>query len=256
MSRLPRINELLEQSKSIAERAGVRLSSFTDEHKRYFHDADMAKEIKAVADKILEQDILQALLPAGLPILTEESGEIPSQDRSGYRFIVDPLDGTFNFVKGLGPSAVSIALWHRDTPVFGVICCLPERQMFWGGAGIGSFVDGRPIFVSATSNAAQASICTGFPVRFDMTSDTVMQTFWQTIKPYAKVRMIGAAAVSLVHVARGSADAYLEKNIMLWDVAAGIAIVEGAGGKVRCGPGTVEHSLDVRASNGILSMAD
>jgi myo-inositol-1(or 4)-monophosphatase len=253
---LPKINELLERSRSIAERAGLRLSGLNAEYKRYVHDTDVVKEIKAVADKVLEQDILQALLPEGLPILTEESGEIPSQDGSGYRFIVDPLDGTFNFVKGLGPSAVSIALWREDTPVFGVICCLPEQKMYWGGAGIGSFADGRRISVSATSSAALGSICTGFPVRFNMSSDAVMQAFWQTVKPYAKVRMIGAAAVSLVHVARGSADAYFENNIMLWDVAAGIAIVEGAGGKVRRRPGTVEHSLDVHATNGVLSVAD
>ncbi len=253
---MPRVNDLLELSKSIAGQAGLRLLSFTDEHKSYGHSRDLTKEIKAVADTVLERDILQALLPAGLPILSEESGNIPAPDDSGYRFVVDPLDGTFNFVKGLGPSAVSIALWREQTPVFGVICCVPERQLFWGGAGIGSFADGKPISVSTTSSPAQASICTGFPVRFDVTSDAAMQIFWRTVKPYAKVRMIGAAAASLLYVARGSADAYVERNIMLWDVAAGIAIVEGAGGKVRCDPGTVEYSLDVHASNGILSMAD
>jgi myo-inositol-1(or 4)-monophosphatase len=251
---MPRINELLELSKVVAGRVCQRLSSFSDEHKRYVH-GELAKEIKAVADTVLEQEILQALRPVGLPILSEESGEIPAQGGEGYRFIVDPLDGTFNFVKNLGPSAVSIALWHERTPVFGVICCFPERQVFWGGAGIGAFVDGRRISVSATSSAAQASICTGFPARFDLTSDAAMQIFWRTVAPYAKVRMIGTAAVSLVHVARGSADAYAERNIMLWDVAAGIAIVEGAGGKAQFVPGTLEHSLDVHASNGVLAIA-
>ena len=225
------LQELLELSKSIATQAGMRLlDSFTQEHKHYCHCLDNPKEIKALADTVLETDILQALAHAGLPILSEESGYIPGQRKSNYLFIVDPLDGTFNFVKGLGPSAVSIALWEDQKPIFGVIYSILDKQLAWGGADIGSYCDGARISVSDTSNKTEASICTGFPTRFDVTNYSAIHDFWNLIRPYSKVRMLGSAAVSLLHVARGSADAYSEQNIMLWDVAAGLAIVEGAGG--------------------------
>jgi myo-inositol-1(or 4)-monophosphatase len=253
---MPELNKLLELSKSAATQAGVRLlDSFSQDHKKYAHCLDLPKEIKAVADTVLEKDILQALAPAGFPVLSEESGYIPARQKSGYWFIVDPLDGTFNFVKGLGPSAVSIALWKDQKPVFGVIYNLLERQLVWGGDSMGAYCDGQPISVSDTSNKAQASICTGFPVRLDLATDGIMQGFWHLVMPYAKVRMLGSAAISLVNVAKGAADAYAEQNIMLWDVAAGLAIVKGAGGSIHFAPGTIEYSLDVYASNGVLSAA-
>ena len=221
----------MELSKTIATQAGLRLlGSFSQEHKNYVHCRENPKEIKALADSVLERDILDGLAPTGLSILSEESGYIPAKRTSTYWFIVDPLDGTFNFVKGLGPCAVSIALWDDQKPIFGVIYDLTERQLVWGGAGIGAYADGQRVSVSETSSQARASICTGFPARFDVARDHAMQEFWKMVSPYAKVRMLGCAAASLLHVARGSADAYSEQDIMLWDVAAGLAIVEGAGG--------------------------
>jgi myo-inositol-1(or 4)-monophosphatase len=164
------------------------------------------------------------------------------------RFIVDPLDGTFNFVKNLGPSAVCIALWHLDTPIFGVVYSLSERELIWGGPDLGAHVGDRSISVSSTQRAAQASLCTGFPVRFDLDDDS-MRRFKALVTPYAKVRMLGSAAVSLLQVARGRADAYSEQNIMLWDVAAGLAIVQGAGGKCSFKHTGIEWCYDVFASN-------
>lgn len=247
------LNELLELSKSVASQAGLKLrEKFKPTYKKYVHSSVLTREIKAVADTELEKDILLSLTPTGLPILSEESGYIQYQQESRYMFIVDPLDGTFNFVKGLGSCAVSIALWKDQKPIFGVIYNIMERQLFWGGNGMGAYCDDQPISVSNTSNQAAASICTGFPVRLNVENDEVMQKFWRLVKPYAKVRMLGSAAVSLLNVARGSADMYSEQNIMLWDVAAGLAIVEGAGGRVHFLPGTTEYALDVYASNKFL----
>jgi myo-inositol-1(or 4)-monophosphatase len=254
---MPELNELLELSKSIAVRAGRRLlDSLNDDYKKHAYSSEHPKEIKALADTVLEKEILQALVPKRLPVLSEESGYIPGQQKSKYWFIIDPLDGTFNFVKGLGPSAVSIALWEDQKPIFGVIYTLLDQQLIWGGVGLGAYCDGQPISVSDTATKAQASICTGFPVRFDFESEITMQHFCQMIKPYAKVRMLGSAAVSLANVSNGFADVYSEQGIMLWDVAAGLAIVEGAGGAVHFDPGTIEYSLDVYASNRLLFEAN
>jgi myo-inositol-1(or 4)-monophosphatase len=244
---------LLGLARSAAANAGTRLlDKTTYGDKNYMHCFDHPREIKAIVDTILDEDILQALTPTGLAILSEESGYIPAQRESNYWFIVDPLDGTFNFVKGLGPSAVSIALWHGETPVFGVIYSIAARELVWGGAGIGSFADGRRISVSDTSNRAQASICTGFPVRFDFENDDAMKDFSRVVRSYAKVRMLGSAAVSLLHVASGSADSYSEQNIMLWDVAAGLAIVDGAGGRRAMEKADSKWCYNVFASNASL----
>ena len=248
------LSDLLELSKSIATQAGLRLlDHFGEEHKEFRHSPELPKEIKAVADAVLEREILQVLTPLGLPILSEESGHILADAISDYWIIVDPLDGTFNFVKGLGPSAVSIAVWKGLQPVFGVIYSLSDRRLVWGGPGLGSFDHDRRISVSDTSIAGRASICTGLPVRFDLADEQAMGRFCRNISCFGKVRMLGSAAVSLVQVARGSADAYWEKNIMLWDIAAGLAIVEGAGGRAHWVPGAFENSFDVYASNGIIS---
>jgi len=200
----------------------------------------------------LEKEILEKLIPTGVPILSEESGFIEGQRSSGYMFIIDPLDGTYNFVKNLGPCAISIALWQDQKPVFGVIYNLSDSKLYWGGDAMGSYCDNQPISTSITSSQAEASICTGFPVRYDVENDNSMRNFWSLVKPYAKVRMIGSAAVSLLNVAVGSADVYSEQSIMLWDVAAGIAIIQGAGGAVHFIPGSTEYALDVFASNKFL----
>lgn len=253
---MPELEAWLELSKQTAIQAGQRLHDDAAALARggYSHCSDNPKEIKALADQVLEKDILLSLGAAGLPILSEESGYRSSTAKTDYWFIVDPLDGTFNYVKGLGPCAVSIALWHGQKPVFGVIYSLLDQELFWGGKDIGAFsARGKKLSVSRINDKKKASICTGFPARLDASNEKALKKLWDVARPYGKVRMIGSAAISLLHVAKGSADAYAEQNIMLWDVAAGIAIVEGAGGYVHSSPGTTEYSLDVYANNGILS---
>src|ERR1700722_16289516 len=206
------LDALLDLVKSTVSRAANRLLDHMapgDVH--YVHSPEHPREIKAIADRVMEQEILAGLAGAELSILSEESAYAASQQTSARWFIVDPLDGTFNFVKGLGPCAVSIALWEDQTPIFGVIYDLVGGQLAWGGAGMGAFIDGRPISISDTSTLAMASICTGFPVRFDIESDQSMRYFWRLVSPFAKVRMIGSAAAALLQVARGSADVYLEQ---------------------------------------------
>jgi myo-inositol-1(or 4)-monophosphatase len=253
LSDVAELAALLDLAKSAAVRAGTRLlDSVAAVDRSYVYSVELPREVKAAADLVLERDILQTLAEADLAILSEESGHIRSKRPSNRWFIVDPLDGTFNFIKGLGPCAVSIALWEEQRPVFGVIYDLMARQLAWGGAGLGAFIDGGPILISNTPALALASICTGFPARFDVESDRAMREFCRLVSPYAKVRMIGSAAMALLQVARGSADVYLERDIMLWDVAAGIAIVQGAGGETRFSGAGREWCYDVVASNSVL----
>ena len=112
--------------------------------------------------------------------------------------------------------------------------------------------DGEEIKVSRIVDISQAAICTGFPVRFDLSGDGAWENLRNQVSPFAKVRMLGSAAASLACVADGRAEAYSEEGIMLWDVAAGIAIVEGAGGRVRWTQKEGSSALDVYADNGRL----
>ena len=249
------LNELLDLTKEVALKVGTNILEHNDqEYKSYVFSSTYPKEVKALADTIIEKDILKQLTLTGLPILSEESGYLPNKHESGYYFILDPLDGTFNFVKGLGPCAVSIALWDNNKPVFGVIYDLLTKHLIYGGSMFGAYCDGKKIKVSSIENKEEASICTGFPVRFDVKSDETMKGFWNMVRPYAKVRMLGSAAMSLVNVGKGAAEVYSEKNIMLWDVAAGIAIVDGAGGVYKMNEATDKWSYDITASNGRFSI--
>jgi len=241
---------LIELAKSTAVQAGGRLTesglsgfSFSEE---------LPREVKSLADTVLENVIIDALAGTGLEILSEERGIVPGKHPGGYRFIVDPLDGTFNLVRNLGPCAVSIALWEANRPVFGVIFDIVNKSLFWGGKELGAWKDGGEIQVSRTGDISQAAVCTGFPVRFDLSADQAWKRFRDQAARFAKVRMFGSAAMSLVCVGCGIADAYFEEDIMPWDVAAGIAIVEGAGGRVRWSGKAAASALDVYADNGRL----
>lgn len=248
---MPVVAELFELARGTALAAGRRLLDASDgSEKTYEFSASLAKEVKARADAVMESEILARLAPAGLEILSEESGVIAGSVASDLRFIVDPLDGTFNYVRSLGPSAVSIGLWRGMEPVMGVIYRLDRRELSWGGPGLGAFTEGHPIRVSAIGDAARGVICTGFPARLNTEDEAAMSALWRGTTGLAKVRMIGSAAVSLLNVASGACEVYAEQKIMLWDVAAGLALVLGAGGEVHNAATDIPHAFDVRATNG------
>jgi myo-inositol-1(or 4)-monophosphatase len=257
MCSVPEIGNLLEVSLRVARSAGEKLATLTREQRSYAYSHSDAREVKAVADRVLDEDILRSLTPLGLPILSEESGYLAASTDSQTNcwFIVDPLDGTFNFVRGLGPCAVSIALWQGARPLFGVIYDVSNRQLAWGGAGRGAFLEGSPLAVSDTAEYRRACLCTGFPARLDLAQERTMREFWQRAASFGKVRMLGAAAVSLLQVAKGSADVYWESDIMLWDVAAGLPIVEGAGGRIAVLEAAGGWRRTVLASNAVLGAA-
>ena len=126
---------------------------------------------------------------------------------------------------------------------------IQSKILYWGGKSLGSYADGNIIRVSDTFNKSKSSVCTGFPARLNIQLDSEIIEYWQAIKGFSKIRMIGSAAISLVNVARGCSEAYIENNIMIWDVAAGLAIVEGSGGFVSQNKGTLPYSLNIKSAN-------
>jgi myo-inositol-1(or 4)-monophosphatase len=212
-----------------------------------------ARELKASIDKILETKILGVLSESAYPVLSEESEAMGTVGCDGLRWVVDPLDGTVNYARGLGPCSTSIALCEGIKPLFGIIGEYPSGRLAWGGRQLrGAFLDGVPLAVSDICLGPHSVLCTGIPSRFDYSDESVCLMLGH-MRRFGKVRMLGAASLSLLRVAMGAAEAYFEKDIMIWDVAAGVAIVEGAGGNVRVRPGKYDHSYDVYASNARLT---
>ncbi|HAB19071.1 MAG TPA: inositol monophosphatase family protein [Verrucomicrobiota bacterium] len=218
----------------------------------FSHDAgvrsQIGKDIKTRADIDAEGLITRHLSVSGLPIVGEETARDTSPTE-GLRWLVDPLDGTMNFTRGFPMHAVSIALWDGPTPVLGVIYDLPRRLLYTGCCGVGAWRDGKPIRVSETDRSDQAILATGFPTGRDYGARS-LESFILRVQAFKKIRMIGSAVLSLVMVAEGVFDTYLEEDIMIWDVAAGLALVNSAGGTIKMTAGRRPHAVTASATNG------
>jgi myo-inositol-1(or 4)-monophosphatase len=242
------IELLIELVKKTTIDAGDYIASnLNSDFYKFKFDKSIKKEVKAKADSYLEDKILPQLMDTGISILSEEAGYIEGTKNPELLFIVDPLDGTFNFLKGSGPSVISVALWQQNVPIFGAIYDLDKKHLIFGGKDYGAFKDNKEIQIANSNCLSEAVLFTGFPVRFNFNQGN--DKFWSYCQEFAKVRMIGSAAASLANVAMGYADAYFEENIMIWDIAAGLAIVEGAGGIIEFEENQEKYSMDVMAAN-------
>jgi myo-inositol-1(or 4)-monophosphatase len=222
-----------------ADAAGVRSESHHD--------------LKIEADFLLP-DLLVERLSAltGLPVVSEEDAPDAERNDAGRRWIVDPLDGTLNFSRGIPFCAVSIALWDGAVPVLGVVHDLAHGECFTGVVGEGAWRNAAAMRVSAVAEPARAVLCTGFPAQTDH-GEAAVRRFVADVATFRKVRCLGSAALSLAYVACGRADVYREDDIALWDVAAGLALVRAAGGGVAFSPtSTGRRTYRVVATNGIL----
>jgi len=228
---LKKIEKLLTLSINTARSALTKLRELDENGtKDYSFSSDIPREIKATADTIIEDLIIRNIGSTGIDILSEECGLIKGSNLSTLRFIIDPIDGSVNFVRGILNCSVSIALFDNDKPVFGVLASYPSGNIAWGGKDIGAFLDNIKLNVSMIDDPKKGILCTGFPSRFSF-DDKSISSYMNLMSKFGKTRMLGSASQSLLYVAKGSVEAYLEKSIMIWDVAAGIAIIEGAGGK-------------------------
>ncbi|HUP58612.1 MAG TPA: inositol monophosphatase family protein [Bdellovibrionota bacterium] len=214
--------------------------------------ADLSRDLKIQGDCMAEEKILAILKSTGIPVLTEESGSVGGADSGGPRWIVDPLDGTVNFARKIPLSCTSIGLWEGDKPVLGVIADQDRDELFWGLEGAGAFLNGEPIRPSVTRSKERGILCTGLPVAGSFAREGI-ESFIRASSAFKKVRLFGSAALSLAYVACGRADAYGERGVRIWDVAAGFAILRAAGGRTNHETvGNDPTILAVKASNGNL----
>jgi len=183
------------------------------------------------ADHKAERAVRQELSRArpGYSFLMEESGAIPGQD-SEHRWIVDPLDGTTNFLHGLPHFCISIALERAGEVVAGVIFDPLKDELFWAEKGIGAYLNDRRLRVSARRQIANALIATGTPYGQGGDRPRYLRQLDAIMASVADVRRLGAAALDLAYVAAGRYDGYWEYGLQTWDIAAGLLLVREAGG--------------------------
>jgi myo-inositol-1(or 4)-monophosphatase len=183
-------------------------------------------------DKLSEERIVEALkgLVSGAGFIVEENSV--SEKGEEYNWIVDPIDGTTNFIHGVVPYAISIGLQFKNEMVLGVVFEAGLNECFYAWKGGGAWLDGEKISVSGSTSVSDSLIATGFPYN----NFTQMTPFMETMDYFMKnshgVRRLGSAATDLVYVACGRYDAFYEYGLQPWDVAAGIIIIREAGGKV------------------------
>ena len=223
------LNNELNLAKLAAKKAGDFLISEKDNISATIYSKD--KDIKLQAD-IQTEALIKSILEkdSSFPILGEESGASVKELGETY-WVVDPLDGTANFARNIPISCVSIALISNSKPVLGVIYDFNHGDMYSGSKDHKAELNGLEIRVSKVQEKSLATIVTGLPAKTDF-SDTAMQKMIHDFQSWKKVRMIGSAAMASAYVDSGKADLYKEFGIYLWDIAAGAAIVEAAGGKV------------------------
>jgi len=186
----------------------------------------------SIADKQAEQ-ILHEELSKSRPdfgFLMEETGAITG--KKGIRFIIDPLDGTTNFLHGIPHWAISIGVQENGQVIAGVIYDPLKEELFWAEKGIGAYMNDSRLRVSGRGKMDEAVLATGLPYKGHGAHEEVLAELTEIMPAVAGVRRFGAASLDLAYVAAGRYDGFWESNLQAWDMAAGVLIVQEAGGYV------------------------
>src|SRR6185437_11312958 len=211
--------------------------------------ADFVSTADLKSERILRAELAKAR--PGYSFLMEESGASPGSDPR-HRWLVDPLDGTKNFLHGIPHWAISIALERDGEIVAGVIYEPTRDEMYWAEKGVGAYLNDRRLRVSARRGLADALIGTGIPYRERGDHKKYLATLSAVMAATAGVRRPGAAALDLAYVAAGRYDGYWEFRLSAWDIAAGILLVREAAGYVS----DLSGGHDMLATGNILAAND
>jgi len=189
---------------------------------------DMVSYVDKTAEQKLVQNLDKLIPDAGF--LTEE--QTINREGKIYKWIIDPLDGTTNFIHGIPTYAVSVALYEDNLPVVGVVYEINRGEMFYSYKGGPALLNKKEIAVSQNPNLGASLLATGFPYYQFEDQQKYLQLLSEMMQKCHGVRRIGAAAVDLAYVACGRFDAFFEYNLQKWDFAAGCFIIQQAGGQV------------------------
>ena len=204
-----------------------------------------AADFVSAADIKAEQSLFESLTKArpGYSFLGEERGLIEGTDKT-HIWIVDPLDGTTNFLHAIPHFAINIALQREGAVVAAVIYNPVSNELFWAEKGKGAFVNDRRLRVAARQRLDESVLATGIPFLGHGQHARFLKELHQISQRVAGVRRFGAAALDLAWVAAGRMDGFWERDLSAWDLAAGLLLVTEAGGKVT----TAEGGEDILAA--------
>jgi len=191
-------------------------------------DIDLVTEADFQSEKTIIE-IIRRHFPQD-SILAEEAGG--REHSSNRTWLIDPLDGTTNFVHGFPFFAVSIGLEVDEKPVVGVVLNPFMDELFETARGAGAFLNSKPIAVSRTPKLAEALLATGFPYDIHEKAEEVLNRLKKMVVTSQGVRRPGAAAIDLCYVAAGRLDGFWEQGLKPWDTAAGMIMIQEAGGKL------------------------
>ena len=237
----------------IAKKAALEAGNFLRKNKDNLNktisstDRDIKLQADIEAEKIIKDIINDG---SSFGILAEESG-ISSDESYKNLWVVDPLDGTANYSRSIPLCCVSIAMLSDAKPVLGVIYDFNNDELYEGSINTSACLNGQAITVSTTKISQEGILVTGLPNDTDY-SDEAMKEMIQNFQNWRKVRMIGSAALASVYVASGKADLYIENKSYLWDIAAGAAIVNAAGGEALILNQNEKFQVDVHFSNSLI----
>lgn len=203
-----------------------------------YADPKFATEMKGVVDPVTDIDnmaeaAIRSVITTHFPndaILGEEGGGEPWDE--GRVWIIDPLDGTVNFVHGIPQYAVSVALWSDARPAVGVVIDVSRNEEFVAVAGQGASMNGNEIHVSGVQTMGQSLLVTGFPYDRQNHASEYVAVVASVLEVAQGMRRLGSAALDLAWVACGRFEGYWEYGIQPWDAAAGVLLVTEAGGMV------------------------
>ena len=184
-------------------------------------------------DKKVEKILIDELLKArpSYSILSEEIGEINNDD--SFKWIIDPIDGTSNFLHGVPHFAISVGLEHNKEIICGIIYDPIKDEMFSAEKGNGSYLNNQRMRVSSRSKLEDCMIFTGGPKREAKNRELALKEYYKfSIKILTPIRKLGSASLDMAYVAAGRCDGFWQRNLNYWDIAAGIILVKEAGGFV------------------------
>jgi len=249
------MHPLLNIAVKAARRAGSIINRAALDRTQLEVRAKQANDFVTQVDKAAEAAIIDIVRQAypDHAILGEESGAIDGKKsgaKAEYRWVVDPLDGTTNFIHGFPQYCVSIAVQHRGATAHGVIYDPSKNELFTSSRGGGAFLDDRRIRVTKCAQLGEALVGTGFPFKEMSRVDLYFRQLRAVMQNSAGVRRAGAAALDLAYVAAGRLDAFWEMGLAPWDMAAGALMIQEAGGLVGnlSGDGDYLESGDIAAA--------
>ncbi len=189
---------------------------------------DLVTYVDKQSEKIIVKELAKIIADAGF--IAEEDANLKKQEK--YNWVIDPLDGTTNYIHGLPPFAISIALLEYNEPIIGVVYEINLDECFYTWKNGPAFMNGKEICVSKTTDLNNSLIATGFPYYDYSKLPQYMELLSDLMQTTRGVRRLGSAAVDLAYIACGRFDLFYEYGLQSWDVAAGVLLVKQAGGLV------------------------